>query len=305
MKILVTGGAGFIGSHVTRLLLEDGHEVSVVDNLSTGHKEALDPRAKLYPIDLSDQKSLEKILPGHDSVIHMAASIEVGESVKNPVEFTENNIVNTVRLLEAMRKTDVRKIIFSSSACVYGVPAKLPITEDDPLGKQSNPYGITKLCMEQFSSLYHDVHSFDCVILRYFNPYGPGELHDPETHAIPNFIASTLKKEPIPLYWKGEQVRDFIYIEDLARAHTAVLGLSGFQIFNVGTETGVKIREVLDKIFEIVGYGVEIKDLGERLGDVPATYASGAKIKKELGWVARVGLEEGLKKTIEFFKQKV
>ncbi len=301
MKILVTGGAGFIGSHVAKLLLDEGHEVTVVDNLSRGHKNSLDARAVFHEFDLGDQEKLEEVLVGHDAVMHMAAFIEVGESVKNPALFCENNIVNSVKLLEAMRRMDVRKIIFSSSACVYGTPTKLPITEDDPMGAQSNPYGITKLTMEQFCRLYHALHNFDVVLLRYFNPYGPGELHEPESHAIPNFIRAVLERRPVPLYWNGEQIRDFIYIEDLAKAHTAVLNLSGLHVFNVGTETGVKVRDVVERIFEIVGYRFEVDNLGERPGDVPALYASSQKIKKELGWRVEVSLREGLVKTVNFF----
>lgn len=303
MKVLVTGGAGFIGSHTVRLLLDDGHEVTVVDNLSRGNRDAVDPRAAFYRVDLADQDKVEEILPGHEAIIHLAAFANVPESVKEPIKYVDNNVTNSVKLLEAMRKTNVTKIIFSSSACVYGLPSKLPITEDDPMGVQNNPYGVTKLAMEQFCTLYHELYNFDCMVLRYFNPYGPGELHEPETHAIPNFIRATLEKRAIPLYWKGEQIRDFIYIEDLASAHTSVLNLSGFHVFNIGTETGIKVHDVVDKIFEIVGYEVPIKDLGERPGDVPATFASSRKIKKELGWEPKVNLEEGLRHTIEFFKQ--
>lgn len=304
MKILVTGGAGFIGSHVTKLLLDQGHSVTLVDNLSHGNKQSIDQRSVFIQADILDQKKLEEILPGHDAVIHMASFIEVSESVEKPFDFAENNILGTVKLLEAMKNSNVKKIIFSSSACVYGTPKKVPITEDDPLGKQENPYGITKIAMEQFCEVYHRLFDFDVVILRYFNPYGPGELHNPETHAIPNFVKATLEKKGIPLFWKGEQTRDFIYIDDLAAAHVLPLNLSGFHIYNVGTETGVKVIDVLKKIFEIVGYEVPIDDLGERKGDVTSLVASAEKIKKELGWQAKISLEEGLKKTIEFFKDR-
>lgn len=302
MKVLVTGGAGFIGSQVNKLLLDLGHSVTVVDNLSKGHQELVDPRVKFHQVGLDEQKKLEEILPGHDAVIHMASFIEVGESVKQPVEFAENNIVGTVKLLEAMKNAGVKKMIFSSSACVYGKPGKLPITEDDPLGIQENPYGITKVTMEDFCKLHYTIYGFDVTILRYFNPYGPGELHTPETHAIPNFIKAALSKQPIPLYWKGEQVRDFIYIDDLALAHTMALNLSGLHIYNVGTQTGMKVIDVVKKIFELVGYEVPIDDKGERKGDIQALVASSEKINKELGWAAKVNLNEGLKKTIEFFK---
>lgn len=303
MKILVTGGAGFIGSHVAKLLLDQNHEVTILDNLSNSKEGDIDKRATFHRVDINDQESLEKILPSHDAVIHMASLIEVGESVKNPVEFTQNNIVGTVKLLEAMRKTNVKKMIFSSSACVYGTPQKTPITETDPLGKQENPYGLTKVSMEQFCMLYQKLFGFDVTILRYFNPYGPGENHIPETHAIPNLIKAALEKRPIPLYWKGEQIRDFIYIEDLALAHILPLSQSGLHIYNVGTQTGSKIIDVVKKIFEILGYEVSIEDKGERKGDVQELVASYEKIKNELGWEPKTSIDEGLKKTIEFFKK--
>lgn len=305
MKIVVTGGAGFIGSHVTKLLLDHGHQVTVADNLSHSNKDSVDLRATFEQIDISDQSKLEKILPGHEAVIHMASFIEVGESVKKPAEFAQNNIVGTVKLLAAMKAAGVKKIIFSSSACVYGIPKKLPITEDEPLGEQENPYGITKVTMEQFCILYHQLYNFDVIILRYFNPYGPGELHTPETHAIPNFVKAVLSKKPIPLFWKGEQVRDFIYIEDLASAHILPLTQSGLHIYNVGTEGGNKVIDVVKKIFELAGTETPIDDKGERKGDVPSLVASAQKIKKELGWSAKVSLEEGLKKTIEFYHSRL
>lgn len=305
MKIVVTGGAGFIGSHVNKLLLDKGHQVTVVDNLFSGQKDLVDPRANFIQADLLDQAKLESILPGTDAVIHMASFIEVGESLKKPVEFVQNNVLGTVKLLEAMRKTAVKKIIFSSSACVYGNPEKLPITEDYPLGNQENPYGLTKVSMEQFCLLYHTLYDFNVIILRYFNPYGPGELHRPETHAIPNFIKAALLKKPIPLYWKGEQIRDFIYIDDLASSHILPLTKSGFHIYNIGTETGVKVADAVKKIFQLIGYEVPIEDKGGRKGDVPSLVASSEKIKKELGWEAKVNLDEGLSKTIEFYRSRL
>lgn len=301
MKVLVTGGAGFIGAHVNKLLLEAGHEVVVLDNLSHGYKETVDKRAKLVIGDINDPIKTKEALKGVNAVIHMAGLIVVPDSVKDPVLYCQNNVIGTVNLLECMRAANVKKIIFSSSACVYGTPEKLPIHEGAPL-HPDNPYGASKASIESFVQVYNATFGFDVTILRYFNPFGPGEMHEPETHAIPNFIKSTLAKKPIPLYWKGEQVRDFIYIEDLARAHVDVLKLKGFNIFNIGTETGVKVKDVIDLIFKIVGYEVPIDDLGERPGDVMANYASSEKIKKEVGWSARTNLEDGLRKTIEYFK---
>ena len=298
MKILVTGGAGFIGSHVVRLLLESGYQVVVLDNLSHGFRQNVDKRAKLIVGDIRDSRKTKEALKGIDAVIHMAGLIVVPESVADPVKYYDNNVLGAVNLLECMRDVGCRKIIFSSSACVYGTPDKLPIKEDAAV-HPDNPYGATKAAIEVYLQTYHQIFNFDTIIL----PYGPGKMGKPITHAIPNFIKATLAKKPIPLYWKGEQIRDFIYIDDLARAHIDVLKLSGFNIFNIGTEKGIKVKDIVEEIFKIVGFRVPIADLGKRPGDVPANYASSAKLKKAVGWKAKVSLPEGLKRTIEYYKQ--
>lgn len=302
MRILVTGGAGFIGSHICRLLLDDGHEVIVYDNLSRGYEKLVDSRSTFVKGDLSDQKLLEKSLKGVDAVIHMAAFALVNESVSEPLLYAQNNILGTISLLEAMKNSGVKKIIFSSSCVVYGNPETLPIKETDPI-MAFNPYGATKVASENFIATYSELFGFNVTLLRYFNPYGPQEMHDPETHAVPLFIKAALSKKPIPLYWKGENIRDFIYVEDLARAHIAVLKLNGFNIFNVGTENGVKVIDLLKTIEEVLGYKVEIEDLGERAGDVHATYASSEKLKKATGWQPQVSLKEGIKRTVDYFKK--
>jgi UDP-glucose-4-epimerase GalE len=305
MKILVTGGAGFLGSHICRVLAEQGHTVLIYDDLSTGKQELIDPKALFLQGDIMDSDSLEKVLVGVDVVIHLAAFSLVEESVKDPLKYVENNIKGSTILLEAMRKTGVKRIIFSSSATVYGQVDKksLPLKEDSPV-QAVNPYGASKVAVESMLSSYFFNYGFDVTILRYFNPFGPGEMHDPETHAVPNFIRAALNKEPLPLYGKGELVRDFIYVEDLARAHTAVLNLNGWNIFNVGTEKGVKVIEVVKTIEQILGYKVEINDLGDRAGDVPATYASSKKLIKETKWKPRFTLKEGLEKTVAWFQNK-
>jgi UDP-glucose 4-epimerase len=301
MRVLVTGGAGFIGSWVTRTLLAEGHDVTIVDNLSKGFRELIPEGARFIEGDLRDDK-LAEWLRGHDAVIHLAAFIEVGRSVQEPLVFAENNIVNGVRLLDAMRRADVGKIVFASSATVYGVPERLPIVETDPMGAQNNPYGATKVSTETFIVTYNQLYDMDALILRFFNPYGPNEMHEPETHAVPNFIKSVIAKQPIPLYWKGDQIRDYIYVEDLARAMTSVLPLSGLQYFNVGSETGAKTIDLVRAIMDIAGYEVPIEDLGERPGDVPANYASSKKLIAATNWHAQVGLREGLERTYEWFK---
>jgi UDP-glucose 4-epimerase len=235
MRVFVTGGAGFIGSHVVRVLLAAGHEVTVLDNLSTGRRELVPAGARFIRGDLKNEGPLVEVLAGHDVVIHLAALVPVPTSVKRPVDFAENNVVNTVRLLESMRRAGVGRIVFSSSATVYGAPKRLPLREDDPIATQTNPYGATKVAAEGFIAVYSHLYGFDATVLRYFNPYGPNELCEPETHAIPNIIRSALEDREIPLYWRGEQVRDFVYVEDLARAHAGVLGLKGMIYFNVGS----------------------------------------------------------------------
>lgn len=305
MKVLVTGGAGFIGSHVSRVLLEQGHGVTVLDNLSRGRRELVPESAAFVHADLADETATTEALRDHDAVIHMAGFLEVAVSVERPVEFAENNVVNSVRLLESMRRAGVSKIVFSSSATVYGLPERLPLQEDDPMGMQANPYGASKVAVETYLGVYHQLHGFDCVLMRYFNPYGPNELCDPETHAVPNIVRAALERRSIPVYWAGEQARDFIYVEDLARAHLEPLGISGFHVFNVGTEVGTKVIDVVEATFKVLGYRVPVEDLGERSGDVPALYASSEKLRTELGWRPQVDLEEGLRRTVEHYRTRL
>ena len=304
MRVFVTGGAGFLGSHVSNVLLQAGHQVTVLDNLSTGHREMVPKGAVFIKGDLKQEAKLREWLKGHDVVIHLAALVPVPVSVQHPVEFAENNVVNTVRLLEAMRLAGVKKIVFSSSATVYGLPRNLPLREDEPLGVQSNPYGATKVSAEAFVAAFQRLYNLDATILRYFNPYGPNELCEPETHLIPNVVQAALRDEPIPIFWKGEQVRDFIYVEDLAMAHVAVLGQTGLNYFNVGSEKGVKVKEVLSAVTDILDKPLRIKDLGERPGDVPALYATSERLRKATGWQAKVDLEEGLRRTVAFFRER-
>lgn len=305
MKVLVTGGAGFIGSHVTRQLINNGHEVVIYDDLSRGLKKLIDPRATFVQGSISEKQKLISYLESVAVVIHMAAFIIVPESVEKPDLYWENNVGGTKILLEAMREAKVKKMIFSSSATVYGDPKKLPLTEDSSVQEAKNPYGRTKIEMEKLIRIEHETNNLNAVLLRYFNPYGPNELHVPETHAIPNFIKSALDKKTIPLYWKGDQVRDFIYVEDLANAHVASMDLDGFQVFNVGTGKGTRVIDVVEKIFDLIGYKVPIDDLGARTGDVGSLYTSAKKIEEDLGWKANVTLEEGLSKTVDFFRREV
>ncbi len=305
MRVFVTGGAGFIGSHVARVLIEAGHQVTVLDNLSTGQEGLVPPGAVFIRGDLKQEARLRGWLAGHDAVIHLAALVPVAVSVARPVAFAKNNVVNTVRLLEAMRQASVSRIVFSSSATVYGLPQRLPLKEDEPLGTASNPYGASKVAAEAFIAAYHRLHGFDATILRYFNPYGPDELCEPETHVIPNIVRAALTRQPIPLFWGGEQVRDYIYVTDLARAHLAVLDIEGLSYFNVGSETGTKVKEIIQTVTDLLGYPLLIDDLGERPGDVPALYASSTKLQRATGWRAEVGMATGLRLTVEDFEERL
>jgi UDP-glucose 4-epimerase len=306
MRVLVTGGAGFIGSHVAQALLQAGHRVTVLDNLSTGRRDLVPGGAVFVRGDLKQEARLDGWLAGHDAVVHLAALVPVPISVERPVAFVENNVVNTVRLLEAMRRTGVKRMLFSSSATVYGEPKRLPLREDDPIGlQQSNPYGATKISAEAFVAVYHRLYGMDAAVLRYFNPYGPNELCEPETHLIPNVIRAALTDKPVPVFWKGEQIRDFIYVEDLARAHAAVVGLKGLNYFNIGSEKGTKVKEVLQIVTDIIGRPLRIDDLGERPGDVPALYATSAKLREATGWKADVDLEQGLRRTVDYFRARL
>jgi nucleoside-diphosphate-sugar epimerase len=203
-----------------------------------------------------------------------------------------------------MRAAGVNRLVHSSTAAVYGTPTKVPIAEDD-LKMPINPYGATKYAFEQLLHAYHQSYGLNVIMFRYFNPYGPTEIHDPETHAVPNFIRATLTGKPIPLYWKGEQTRDFFFVDDIARAHVMGLDKDGFNIYNLGSGTGVVVREVVDKIFEIAGVTTTIDDLGERAGDPPKLMADTTRVQRELGWKPEVPLEEGLKLTIEAFRQRL
>lgn len=332
MKILLTGGNGFIGSHIAKQLLDRGDEVIIYDNFSTSMKSedfshqsseeqnsptTDDRRLTTVEGDLQDSKKLPESLQGVDAVIHLASFISVEESVKNPLKYVKNNIEGAANLLVAMREAGVKKIVFSSSATVYGSPKTLPLDETAPLSA-ANPYAASKIAIEALCESFSQTDGFDVTILRYFNPYGPGENHQPETHAIPNFINAALNHQPIPLYWKGETVRDFIYIDDLAAAHVAVLsskagqgsmggrGSKGgeYQVFNVSTGTGTKIIDIVNKLSDIVGYKIEINDLGERAGDVMATYASNYKLIQVTDWRPATSLQEGLRKTVDYFKNK-
>lgn len=301
MKTLVTGGAGFIGSNLTKYLCDRGYEVTVIDDLSFGFQELVDQRAKFVKGSIADSKLLLKILPGTEIVFHLAALSTITFAADSPMMYFQQNVMNGIKLLEAMKKTGVKKIIYSSSAANYGEPRKIPINEDD-VKEPINTYGASKLIFERALSAYFHSFGIASVSLRYFNVYGPND-EQAGTRAVPRWIKAALKDEPLVLYWKGNNERDYIFVEDVARANlAAVEKCRSFSIYNVGSGRGVFMKDIARKIEEIVGKKLIIKDGGERLGDPSRAIADITKIQRELGWQPTVGLDVGLRLTVDYFK---
>lgn len=302
MNILVTGGAGFIGSNVTELLCDIGHKVTVIDNLSFGYKKFVDKRAQFVEGSLQDQGLLQKIMRGKEAVIHLAASSIIKFSYDDPLGYIKNNIVNGVKLLEAMRVNNVKKIIFSSSASVYGEPKHIPIKEEDSK-EPLTIYGSSKLAFEQILSSYYYSFGINSVSLRYFNAYGPRDEQQPATRAVPIWIKAVLEKKAIPLFWNGKQRRDYVFVKDMAQAHIDVLSLEGLHYFNIGSGSGVIMLDIIKTIEKISNTKIKIKDLGARPGDPKKLIADISKIKKAVNWEPKVTLEEGLEKTFRYYER--
>jgi len=296
MKILVVGGAGYIGSVCAELLLDEGHSVSIFDNLSEGHRAAIDSRAQFTEGDLQDRPLVEKTLSKQkpDAVMHFAANALVGESMQNPSKYFRNNVANGLNLLDAMVAGGVGKIIFSSTCAIFGPPEKLPIEETTP--KQPiNPYGESKLTFEKILRWYDQIHGVKFVSLRYFNAAGAsanfGEDHRCETHLIPNVLKVALgEKANVEIFGTdyetpdGTCIRDYIHIIDLARAHILALGSSKSEFYNLGTGGGASVREVIDSCRKITGRKIDVVEKPRRPGDPPRLIATSEKIKRELGW---------------------
>jgi UDP-glucose 4-epimerase len=303
MRILVTGGAGYIGSHAVRLFLARGHDVWVYDNLSMGHRGAV-PADRLIVGELAEQPRLDQALVEHriDAVVHFAAFAFVGESVQEPGKYYQNNLVNTLRLLDALRLHRITRIVFSSTCATYGLPQKVPITEEEPQ-KPINPYGHTKLAVEHALADYAAAYQWGFAALRYFNAAGAspdgsiGEDHKPETHLIPLVLQAVLGQRPAITVFgtdyptpDGTCVRDYIHVDDLAEAHLLALEAlgPGKQLcYNLGTGRGYSVREVIRVAEEVTGKPVPVREGSRRPGDPPALVASAEKIQRELGWKPR------------------
>lgn len=321
MKVLIIGGAGYIGSATVREFLKSGCEVVVYDNLSRGHRTALPEDAIFVYGDLNDKEKLKEVFFNHkiDSVIHFAAYLEVGESVFKPAKYFYNNVISTIVLLEVMLENNVKNIVFSSSAAVYGNPESIPIYENFKLSPTS-PYGETKLLMENLLKEFVDNYKFNAVALRYFNAAGAvkgcGEDHNPETHIIPRFIKSGLKGEDITIFGNGGHMRDYVHIEDLAKAHVLsvfwikennLINNGLFEAFNLGTGKMYSNLEIANKILELIakktGKNSESKIvyLDSRPGDPKDLLASNEKAKKYLKWSPnKIEIEEIILDALEW-----
>jgi UDP-glucose 4-epimerase len=311
MRILVTGGAGYIGSVVVEELIGDGHEVTVYDNLTKGHRSSITPGATLVEGDLLDTATLRNTLSNSniEAVIHMAADALVGESVAAPARYYQNNLIGGLSLLEAMREAEVKRLVFSSTAAVYGEPARLPIEENDPTGP-TNPYGETKLAFEKALRWYEGAYGFRYVTLRYFNAAGAtqrcGEWHDPESHIIPIVLQVAAGiRDRVQIYGgdyptrDGTCVRDYIHVVDLARAHILALGIlhERSATYNLGCGgEGYTVNEVVEIAREVTGKAIAVQVAPRRPGDPGVLVASSARIKSELGWSPKF---QDLRKIIE------
>lgn len=308
MRVMVTGGAGFVGSTTSQRLVEAGHSVVVYDSLVLGHRGAIPPGAKLVTGDIADRPLLERTLRDNEinAVIHCAGFSLVGESVQQPQKYFDNNVSGGIAFLDALQSAGVRRIVFSSSAAVYGEPQSTPISEDQPL-RPINPYGATKVAVENALASYAKAYGWSVVSLRYFNAAGAtdllGEVHEPEAHLIPNILAAVADGRRVPIFGNdyptpdGTCIRDYIHVDDLAAAHASALEFtagdeSGHTPCNLGSGTGYSNLDVLRAAETVVGHKIDYEMQARRAGDPPVLVASNDRARKLLGWEPRRGLEE-------------
>ena len=301
MRVLVTGGAGYIGSVVGAQLVAAGHDVVVLDDLSTGHADAVPPGATFVKGTLRDCAA-EVLSDDIEAVLHFAAKSLVGESVADPAKYWSNNLGGTVTMLEAMRELRVRTIVFSSTAAVYGEPERSPVQETDPT-RPTSPYGASKLAVDTTLTEFCRLYGFGAISLRYFNVAGAhsederwlGERHNPETHLIPNVLAAASQGRPVQVFGEdyptpdGTCVRDYIHVTDLADAHLRALAAcrpGEHRVYNLGNGAGFSVRDVIEVCRDVTGTDIAVETGPRRAGDPAVLVASAAKIQSELGWRA-------------------
>jgi len=295
-RVLVVGGAGYIGSVMVAMLLDEGHDVAVFDSLERGHEKAIDGRAKFYKGRLQDREQVFQVCREYrpSVAMHFSAYALVGESMEHPSRYFQNNFSAGLNLLDALVHVKTRGIIFSSTCATFGVPEKLPLTEDHPQAPTS-PYGESKLMFEKALLWYDRIYGLKHAALRYFNAAGAteslGEDHDPETHLIPNVLKVALgQKEHVSVFGTdyptrdGTCIRDYIHIEDLCHAHLLSMSLDQSDHYNLGNGEGFSVYEVIDATREITGHPLPVTNEARRPGDPPTLVGSAEKIKKKLGW---------------------
>ena len=300
MQLLVTGGAGYIGSVVAEQLLRAGHQVIIIDNLSRGHRQAVPSGAELVVGDLADTEELTALFRRYrfDAVLHFAAFIEAGESMKYPETFFRNNTANALAVLEAMLAARVNRFVFSSTAALYGNPVRSPIQEEDAL-QPTNAYGESKLLVERMLEWFHRIHGLRYASLRYFNAAGAaapdrGEAHQPESHLVPRLMKVALgRQKEMEIFGTdyptkdGTCVRDYIHVSDLAAAHLLALDAldrAGKLIYNLGSGQGFSVRQVIEGVRRISGHAIPVVESPRRAGDPAVLIASSDKIRRELDW---------------------
>jgi UDP-glucose 4-epimerase len=306
MKLLVTGGAGYIGSIVAQQLLDAGHEVTILDDLSRGHREAVPEQAELAEVDLLDEPAVRATLSqGFDGVMHFASLALVAESVAHPERYHRTNHVGAINLLDAMRAADVRRLVFSSTCAVYGEPDEVPMREDIPAAPV-NAYGNSKLAIDRMISDEARAHGLAAASLRYFNVAGAyghlGEDHEPETHLIPLVLrAAAGTTDHVKVFGTdyptrdGTAVRDYIHVEDLGEAHLLALDAlepGTHSVINLGAGDGYTVRELIEAARRVTGREIAVREEGRRPGDPPELVAANARAREELGWTPRRGLDE-------------
>jgi UDP-glucose 4-epimerase len=304
MKILVTGGAGFIGSHVVDAFINAGHQVVIVDDLSTGRRENLNAKATFYQVDIRSPE-LDTVLAKErpDAVSHQAAKANVRESMEKPVLYADVNVLGSLNLLESCRRNGVKKFIYASTggAC-YGEPQYLPVDEEHPVNPL-DPYGASKHHVEHYVHLYWLNYKMPYTILRYPNVYGPRQDPLGEAGVVAIFTGKMLKGEPVVIHGSGEQERDFVYVGDVARSNVAALEHMGSGIYNIGSGIGTNINTIYQELKKATGYKLEGTHGPAKLGEVFKIYLKPDKANRELGWKPSVSLSEGIKLTVDWFRQ--
>lgn len=307
MKTLITGGAGFIGSNLVKQLLVEGHEVTVLDNLLSGYRSnlALFPEIRFIDGDIRDEAAVADAMTGAEVVFHLASSVGNKRSIEQPLDDAEINVMGTLKVLEAARRTGVRKIVASSSAGIFGELKTLPIREDHPVEPDS-PYGSTKLCMEKLCLVYSKLYNLEAVCLRYFNVYGPNQRFDAYGNVIPIFVFKMLRGEPITVFDDGEQTRDFINVRDVVQANIRAAmsrGVSG--AFNAGSGRRITINRLVELLRDATGIDPLVEHDPPRPGDVRDSLADISAARTAFGFEPCVSLEEGITEYIAWAKTEI